>query len=242
MSGMKMMKRTRGIEQFEFLGLEDAILEIRKNKEQRKLQRISDKEGINRMREVEIQKDLHDHLSNSHTFSEYGHENTSNRESSTSTPIPNEFVHEEGEVLWEAARSEASNEILSPDKVSKVAEIEQEEEFTIRLSSSEETTSHQTNVLITVAGWVQFDQDDHTFPFSILEPGQNGDQYTLIWETKVLADLWSMLSILVGEVASFIFQQGLQATLLPALMGALTGPMWLIKLTYLVDNPWGILN
>lgn len=234
-----MMKRTRGIEQFEFLGLEDALSEIRKNKEKRKLQRISDKEGVNRMREVEIQKDLHDHLSNSHLYTEY---NTPSRESSTSTPIPSDFVHEEGEVLWEAARSEASNDIAVPENETIVPENEQEEEeFTIRVSNSEETTSHQTNVLITIAGWVQFDQDDHTYPFSVLEPGQNGDQYTLIWESKVLADLWSMLSILVTEVASFIFQQGLQATLLPALMGALTGPMWLIKLTYLVDNPWGIL-
>ena len=41
-----------------------------------------------------------------------------------------------------------------------------------------------------------------------------GDQYSLIWETQVLKDLGSTLNILVGEIASFIIQQGIQGTLL----------------------------
>ena len=47
------------------------------------------------------------------------------------------------------------------------------------------------------------------------------------------------MAIFAREVATFIVQQGIQVTLLPILLGALTGPMWLIKLTYLLDNPWG---
>ena len=47
------------------------------------------------------------------------------------------------------------------------------------------------------------------------------------------------MAIFAREVATFIVQQGIQVTLLPVLLGALTGPMWLIKLTYLLDNPWG---
>lgn len=29
-------------------------------------------------------------------------------------------------------------------------------------------------------------------------------------------------------------------TVLPALMAALTGPLWAMKLSYFVDNPWGV--
>ena len=72
-----------------------------------------------------------------------------------------------------------------------------------------------------------------------MKNGRNGDQYSLVWETKILAELWTSMAIFAREVATFIVQQGIQVTLLPILLGALTGPMWLIKLTYLLDNPWG---
>ncbi|RKO91247.1 hypothetical protein BDK51DRAFT_53005 [Blyttiomyces helicus] len=97
----------------------------------------------------------------------------------------------------------------------------------------------QTNVLITVAGWITYGFDDHTLPFSTLEPGVHGDQYALAWETDTLQELGSALKLLVGEVASFLLQQGLQATVLAGLMVGLTGPLWVLKLSYLVDNPWG---
>ena len=104
---------------------------------------------------------------------------------------------------------------------------------------AKQETMKQTNVLITVSGWCNYDSDDHIYPYSTLVPGVNGDHYALIWETKTLQELGSTMAILAGEIASFIFQQGLQVTVLPVLMGALTGPMWLLKLNYLVDNPWG---
>ncbi|KAI9106309.1 hypothetical protein DFS34DRAFT_574321, partial [Phlyctochytrium arcticum] len=98
----------------------------------------------------------------------------------------------------------------------------------------------QTNVLITVAGWITYGADDHTLPFSTLERDCHGDQYALCWETDALQELGSALKLLVGEVASFLVQQGLQATVLSTLMIGLTGPLWVMKLSYLVDNPWGI--
>ncbi|KAI9205052.1 uncharacterized protein BJ171DRAFT_423515, partial [Polychytrium aggregatum] len=97
----------------------------------------------------------------------------------------------------------------------------------------------QTNVLITIAGWVTYGVDDHTLPFSTLEPNIYGDQYTLVWETKTLEELGSALKLLGMEVASFLFQKGLEVTVLPILMMGLTGPLWMLKLTYLLDNPWG---
>lgn len=98
----------------------------------------------------------------------------------------------------------------------------------------------QTNVLITVAGWITYGPDDHTLPFSTLERDVAGDQYALVWETETLQELGSALKLLVGEVASFLVQQGLQATVLSTLMIGLAGPLWVMKLSYLVDNPWGI--
>ncbi|TPX64763.1 hypothetical protein SpCBS45565_g05660 [Spizellomyces sp. 'palustris'] len=97
----------------------------------------------------------------------------------------------------------------------------------------------QTNVLLTVAGWITYGPDDHTLPFSTLEHDAHGDQYALCWETDVLQELGSALKLLVGEVASFLVQQGLQATVLSTLMIGLAGPLWVMKLSYLVDNPWG---
>jgi hypothetical protein len=222
MSGLKMMKRTRGIEEFEFIGIRDALKKIQENKKKREEER------------AKKDKSSRENL----------------KASAPTLTMPSKDKNPSTDVVWEL-KSNLSNEPLPQlqtekvidDWASKVGpEDEDEPSEPILghiLEEPEDNISRQTNVLITVSGWVAYDTDDHTYPFSTLEEGLNGDQYTLIWETKVLQELGSTLSILVGEIASFIFQQGLQATLLPVLMGALTGPMWLMKLTYLVDNPWG---
>lgn len=98
----------------------------------------------------------------------------------------------------------------------------------------------QTNVLITISGWMTYGKDDFTLPWSTLVQNIYGDQYALVWESKDLKELGSALKILASEIGSFLFQQGIQYTLLPVLMAGLTGPMWALKLTYLLDNPWGI--
>ena len=80
-------------------------------------------------------------------------------------------------------------------------------------------------------------KDDFTLPFSTLQKDIYGDQYTLVWESADLQSLGSTLKILASEVASFILQQGVLAAVLPILMAGLTGPLWALKLTYLMDNP-----
>jgi hypothetical protein len=72
------------------------------------------------------------------------------------------------------------------------------------------SNSKQTNVIITIAGWIVHSEDDHSLPFSVIEKGVHGDQYSLIWETETLKELGSALKILVSEVTSFIVQQGIQ--------------------------------
>ncbi|KAI9333116.1 hypothetical protein BDR26DRAFT_806089, partial [Obelidium mucronatum] len=99
----------------------------------------------------------------------------------------------------------------------------------------------KANVLITIAGWVGSidSRDDFTLPFSTLTPGVHGEQYALVWETQALIELGHAVRLLMAEVTSFLLQQGIQYFLLPVLMAGLTGPLWALKLTYMVDNPWG---
>jgi hypothetical protein len=112
----------------------------------------------------------------------------------------------------------------------------------IKRNSQDLQRRRQPTVLITIAGWQTYDQNDFTLPFSTIAPDIYGDQYSLVWESRDLQKLGSALKILGTEVATFLFQQGLAATVLPVLMAGLTGPLWAIKLTYLMDNPWGYIS
>ncbi|KAJ3334829.1 hypothetical protein HDU91_002503, partial [Kappamyces sp. JEL0680] len=243
MSGKAIINRTKGIEEFEFLSLEDALKLIKESKDKRRLERLRAAKKDAQIKELELQKELNDHFRSTSGLKE---KPASARRSAQASPRPNEPA----DLLWEA-KSAMSDDGLSETAANPEKTLEQWAEKVgqdddglvdppaITVAPADDGGAKQTHVLITVSGWVAYDKDDHTYPFSTLEPGLNGDQYTLVWETKTLQELGSTMSILAGEIASFIFQQGLQATLLPALMGALTGPMWLMKLTYLVDNPWG---
>jgi Protein of unknown function (DUF726) len=211
MSGVKMMKRTRAIEEFEFIGIYEALELIRLHKEERKKIR----ESKNKTLQISDEK-----------RESMGEDEYQRQQEALANMSPYEYDGSQSEsVLWDAG-SDTSDAASTPK-----AKQEDEDEVV--------KPTKQTHVLITITGFVTHDRDDHTYPYSTLEEGGNGDQYTLIWETAILKELGETLGILLGEVASFIFQQGLQLTVLPALMAALTAPMWAIKLTYLVDNPWG---
>ena len=77
-------------------------------------------------------------------------------------------------------------------------------------NAKEDSRPKQTNVLITVSGWIARGKDDHALPFLSIEQGVHGDQYALIWESKELLALYSALSLFYAETASFIVQQTLQ--------------------------------
>ncbi|KAK9762528.1 hypothetical protein K7432_011650 [Basidiobolus ranarum] len=96
----------------------------------------------------------------------------------------------------------------------------------------------RANVLITIGGWLATD-DDATLPFSTVDPN-NGDHFSLSWETEVLRELGNALKMIAGEVVSFATQQILQHTMLHALLAALAWPLALTKIGYLIDNPWSI--
>ena len=249
MSGVKMMKRTRGIEQFEFLGIEEAMKLIQQHREERKMQR--NKRLLREAEEAALQKSKEQEISTTSSSNRKKSSNSKKTEAwtrslkdvkhsgaytlddlpslsqdsipriSTSSSFPNLKV----DLNVENQDNEQKEEYDDHLESNETQEHEEEEDldsephdvassaiYSIPLEEAEDTFSHsrQTNVLITIAGWVVHSEDDHSLPYSVLERHIYGDQYTLIWETEVLKDLGTALKILVGEIASFIVQQGIQ--------------------------------
>ncbi|KAF9162734.1 hypothetical protein DFQ26_003280 [Actinomortierella ambigua] len=95
----------------------------------------------------------------------------------------------------------------------------------------------RANVILTIAGWLDIGDEDATLPFSTLEPS-NGDHTALFWEPEMLMTLGSALGLLTSEILTLTAQEILKHTLLGGLLSALTWPMALTRLGYLIDNPW----
>ena len=191
MSGRSLLKRTRGVQEFEFVGIIEAMARIEQNKLIR--------ENKRRMR-LKLEKRNKDAIK----------------------------AAENNQQVDQDSDNEVENELNMFDDEPKSAKLPQV------------IGDKQTNVLLTISGWISNGHDDFTLPYSTLVANKYGDHYSLIWESKELQELGSALKILGTEVAGFLFQQGLQLTVLPILMAGLTGPLWALKLTYLMDNPWGI--
>ncbi|TPX31605.1 hypothetical protein SmJEL517_g05100 [Synchytrium microbalum] len=158
---------------------------------------------------------------------------------SSSKPAPSEkgtFVASVSKTLSSLQRQASSTSISGEALLS----IEDKEGDMLFRAPTREDRVKQANVLISVVGYIAYGSEDHVLPYSVLEPSHYGDHYALIWETKILQELGASLTLLASEVASFLISQGLQFTILPGLMMALTGPLWVMKLTYLLDNPWGM--
>ena len=81
--------------------------------------------------------------------------------------------------------------------------------------------------------------EDLLIPFAGVSPIM-GSQYSLCFDPHELATLGKSLKIFASELISFSTQQILQQTILSGVMSGLTWPLWLVKLGYLVDNPWSI--
>lgn len=218
-----MAKRTRGINEFEFLSIDDALVLIEENKIKRATERR--RKWRREYREAKAKK-AEEKLALEKEERE--REERLGRKKST-----------EGGEDWEIQSTEMSVVSEVPSTAISETTVEQSTIEGYRKLPKEQT-SRQTNVLITIAGWLTYGSDDYSLPFSTLTPGVYGDQYALIWESNELQQLGSTLKLLATEIGSFIFQQGICAAILPTLMAGLTGPLWAIKLTYLMDNPWGI--
>ena len=97
----------------------------------------------------------------------------------------------------------------------------------------------RVNLILTVSGWMSSKVDDVRLPFSTVDPIM-GDIYSLHWEPDMLQSMGDTIRILATEALTQGLQQVLAATILTALMASLTLPIWLMKLSYLLDNPWSV--
>ncbi|KAL6712109.1 hypothetical protein ACN47E_003152 [Coniothyrium glycines] len=95
----------------------------------------------------------------------------------------------------------------------------------------------RTHLIITLAGWMNGKIDDVRLPYSTVDPIM-GDIYSVLWEPEMLRSMGDTINILATEALTQGLQQVLGSTLLTALMSAMTLPLALTKLSYLIDNPW----
>ncbi|KAH4932897.1 hypothetical protein HBI79_095870 [Parastagonospora nodorum] len=95
----------------------------------------------------------------------------------------------------------------------------------------------RTNLIITLAGWMNGKVDDVRLPYSTVDPIM-GDIYSVLWEPEMLRSMGDTINILATEALTQGLQQVLASTILTTLMAAMTLPLALTKLSYLIDNPW----
>ncbi|KAJ4372354.1 hypothetical protein N0V83_004128 [Neocucurbitaria cava] len=95
----------------------------------------------------------------------------------------------------------------------------------------------RTHLIITLAGWMNGKVDDVRLPYSTVDPIM-GDIYSVLWEPEMLRSMGDTINILATEALTQGLQQVLGGTILTALMAAMTLPLALTKLSYLIDNPW----
>ncbi|KAI8940209.1 hypothetical protein NX059_003915 [Plenodomus lindquistii] len=95
----------------------------------------------------------------------------------------------------------------------------------------------RTHLIITLAGWMNGKIDDVRLPYSTVDPVM-GDIYSVLWEPEMLRSMGDTINILATEALTQGLQQVLGSTILTALMAAMTLPLALTKLSYLIDNPW----
>ncbi|KAK1981989.1 hypothetical protein LZ30DRAFT_688749 [Colletotrichum cereale] len=97
----------------------------------------------------------------------------------------------------------------------------------------------RVHLVVTVAGWMTGKVDDVRLPFSTVDPIM-GDIYSVYWEPEMLKSMGDTINILATEALTQGLQQVLASTILTSLMAALSLPVVLTKLAYLIDNPWSV--
>lgn len=99
--------------------------------------------------------------------------------------------------------------------------------------------NRRVNLLVTVSGWMIGNDDDVRLPYSTVDPVE-GDLYSLNWEPEMLKSIGQSITIIANELFTTTIQQVLGATVLTAFISAIQWPMWLSKLSYILDNPWNV--
>ncbi|KAL1954446.1 hypothetical protein VTO42DRAFT_1170 [Malbranchea cinnamomea] len=100
------------------------------------------------------------------------------------------------------------------------------------------SSDHRLRVSIGISGWLT-SEDDIVHPWGVL--GDDSEVFALRWELRSLLRLGNALTTLVRNTAWAIAgREVLKRTILAPIVGALTLPLTLQKLSRLVDNPFRV--
>ncbi|KAI3658896.1 hypothetical protein MP638_003139 [Amoeboaphelidium occidentale] len=121
------------------------------------------------------------------------------------------------------------------------------------LPATRRRSQEQMSEIILKPGTSERAKDDEQIPEELLAVGLEdvivpfmgvsplmGAHYSLCFDPHILCTLGDALKIFASELISFSAQQILQQTVLATLLSGLSFPLWLVKLGYLVDNPWSL--
>ncbi|XP_030625581.1 transmembrane and coiled-coil domain-containing protein 4 [Chanos chanos] len=95
------------------------------------------------------------------------------------------------------------------------------------------------HVTLAVTGWLCSGKySSFQAPWSCL--GACGEQYCLVWESRFLRDLGSVLDSVWDGLVSMVASEALKYTVLSGIVTALTWPASLLAVASVIDNPWGV--
>ncbi|KAM9786342.1 transmembrane and coiled-coil domain-containing protein 4 [Neosynchiropus ocellatus] len=93
------------------------------------------------------------------------------------------------------------------------------------------------HLTIAVTGWLCSGKySSFQAPWSSL--GECGEQYCLVWESRFLRDLGSIMASLLDGLVSMVAQEALKYTVLSGIVTALTWPASLLAAASVIDHPW----
>ncbi|KXJ16332.1 transmembrane and coiled-coil domain-containing protein 4 [Exaiptasia diaphana] len=107
------------------------------------------------------------------------------------------------------------------------------------------TKGEHLSVVIAVSGWLE-DQDENAIKYcGFQEPWKKmmlgREQYCLKWESKYLSELGNAISsFLASSAIGFAAEEAVKHTLLSGLVSAVAWPLAILKVAYIIDNPWGV--
>ncbi|ORX83100.1 DUF726-domain-containing protein [Anaeromyces robustus] len=233
LTGMKMAKRTRGVSEFEFIQIENW---------RRKYEEEKNKIEEGKNEEEECKNDVE----KEENKSEYS-ENIKTQEKDESEEIKEQIDDNKKEKKEEKEEIEEKDEKEEKDDEKSSVNNDSESKTLIENNvdkkeemEEDKPKNHFINILITVSGWnTTIDNNDFFLPWSVLPENVYGDHYCLQWESKELKELGNAINIIASELFGIGMKQLLGATILPVI-AAMSLPIWMMKLNYTVDNPWGI--
>jgi hypothetical protein len=241
LTGMKMAKRTRGVSEFEFIQIENWRKEFEESKN--KIEGEEVEEGKEKEKNENDENKIETTENSNNEKADF-----INKEEKIEEKIEvkveekveeKEKEEEKEKVKIENKEDEVENEkpLVNDNDLKTLVENNSDKKEN---EEEDKPKDHFINVLITISGWnTTVDNNDFFLPWSVLPESVYGDHYCLQWESKELKELGNAINIIASELFGIGMKQLLGATILPVI-AAMSLPIWMMKLNYTVDNPWGI--